>query len=409
MFNVKEYYHHDEIIDLTQKLVSIPSHKDAPHREKEVAEFIYDYCGSHGLEVELQEVVNQRKNVIAFLRGSGVGNSLMLNGHTDTITPYRMIIDPFNEKVHNGFVWGRGAADMKGGLACMIMTMIAFKRAAVVPDGDIIFAGVIGEEGKSEGTEHLINAGFRADAAIVGEPSNYEYAVGHRGLEWFDVIFKGRASHSGSQEDSVNAIEKAAEFIYRAKRDLYPKIRQREDEFMGVSLMNIGIIEGGLGQSTVADQCTVKIDRRYIPGETVASVMQEYEDILDSMREDDPALEAKIIKSAENDTIMNHPPLVTPVTEPIVHAVKTSIREVIKRDPKITLGRGWTDAALLKVYGKMPTVVFGPGDIRLSHTEAERIAIKDLINTVEIYARVIDNFCIKDKIMDITPMDILEE
>jgi len=409
LFNVKEYYHHDEIIELTQKLISIPSHKEVLHREKEVAEFIYDYCGSHGLEVKLQEVVGQRKNVLSYLRGSGIGNSLMLNGHTDTITPHRMIIDPFNESVHNGFVWGRGAADMKGGLACMIMTMIAFKRAGVVPDGDIIFAGVIGEEGKSEGTEHLINAGIRADAAIVGEPSNYDYAVGHRGLEWFDVIFKGRASHSGSLEDSVNAIEKAAEFIYRAKRDLYPKIRQREDEFMGVSLMNIGIIEGGLGQSTVADQCTVKIDRRYIPGETVASVLQEYKDILESMQEDDPAMEATIIKSAENDTVMNHPPLVTPVTEPIVHAVKTSIREVIKRDPKITLGRGWTDAALLKVYGKMPTVVFGPGDIRLSHTEAERIAIKDLINTVEIYARIIDNFCIKDKIMDAAPMDLLEE
>ncbi|MEN1761104.1 M20 family metallopeptidase [Anoxynatronum sibiricum] len=400
MFNVKDYFHRDEVVELTQKLISIPSHKDIPHQEKEVAEFIYDYCGSHGLEVQLQEVVDQRKNVLAFLRGSGVGNSLMLNGHTDTITPYRMTIDPFHECVRDGYVWGRGAADMKGGLACMITTMVAMKRAGIVPDGDIVFAGVIGEEGKSEGTEHLIHSGIRTSAAIVGEPSNYEYAVGHRGLEWFDVVFTGIASHSGSPENSVNAIEKAAEFIYRAKRELYPKIRQREDEFMGVSLMNVGIIEGGLGQSTVADQCTVKIDRRYIPGETVESVLQEYQDLLNSMKEEDPAMKATIIKSAENVTALNHPPLITPMSEPIVHAVRKALSEVIKRDPKITRGRGWTDAALLSVYGKIPTVVVGPGDIRLSHTEAERIAIRDLVNTVDVYARIIDNFCIKDKIMD---------
>ncbi len=401
MFYVNDYYRHDEIIELAHQLIQIPSHPGVPHQEKDVAEFIYDYCGANGLEVQFQEVTGQRKNVLAFLRGSGTGNSLMLNGHLDTITPYRMTIDPFNEGVHSGYVWGRGAADMKGGLASMLITLLAYKRAGITPDGDIIFAGVIGEEGKSEGTECLINSGIRTDAAIVGEPSNYQYAIGHRGLEWFDVIFTGKASHSGSPDGGINAIEKAAEFIYRAKRDLYPKIRQREDEFMGVSLMNIGIIEGGLGQSTVADSCTVKIDRRYIPGETVQSVMQEYQEILDDMKEQDHQLHAEIRKSSANDTILSHPPLVTPMTEPIVHAVRSSIREVIKREPQITRGRGWTDAALLKVYAKIPTVVFGPGDIRMSHTESERIAIKDLINTTEIYARIIDNFCIKDKIMEI--------
>ena len=400
MFYVKDYYHIDEIIELAECLISIPSHEHTPGKEKMVAEFIYDFCGSQGLEVSYQQVKGVRKNVLAVLKGRGNGNSLMLNGHLDTVPPGKMTIDPYREGVHDGYVWGRGAADMKGGLAVMIMSLVAMRRAGVVPDGDLIFAGVVGEEGKSEGTEHLINSGIRTTAAIVGEPSNYEYAVGHRGLEWFDVIFKTEAAHSGSPEESSNAIEKAAEFIYRAKRDLYPKIRQRQDEFAGVSLMNIGVIEGGQGQSTVADSCTVKIDRRYIPGETIESVMQEYQDILDDMKSQDPNLWAVIRKSPANVLKMNHPPLITPMNEPIVHAIKSSIREVIKREPHITLGRGWTDAALLKVYGKIPTVVFGPGHIRHSHTADERIAIKDLVNTTEIFIRVIDNYCIKDKITE---------
>ncbi|MDW7670416.1 MAG: M20 family metallopeptidase [Bacillota bacterium] len=400
MFYVKDYYHINEIIELAECLISIPSHSHTPGQEKQIAEFIYDFCGSHGLEVTYQQVKGKRKNVLAILRGSGRENSLMLNGHMDTVPPGHMTIDPYREGVHDGFVWGRGAADMKGGLAVMIMALVAMRRAGVVPDGDLVFAGVVGEEGKSEGTEHLINSGIRTSAAIVGEPSNYQYAVGHRGLEWFDVIFKTKAAHSGSPEENTNAIEKAAEFIYRAKRELYPKIRERQDEFAGVSLMNIGVIEGGQGQSTVADSCTVKIDRRYIPGETVESVTQEYQEILDEMQEQDPSLWAVIRKSPANDMKMNHPPLITPMIEPIVHAVKTSIREVIKQEPKITLGRGWTDAALLKVYGKIPTVVFGPGNITHSHTADERIAIKDLVNTTEIFVRIIDNYCIRDKITE---------
>ena len=405
MFYVKDYYHFNEIIELTECLISIPSHYHTPHQEKEVAEFIYDFCGGHGLQVKYQHVKGKRKNVLAILPGSGKGNSLMLNGHLDTVPPGSMTIHPYREGVRDGFVWGRGAADMKGGLAVMIMAMIAMRRAGVIPDGDLVFAGVVGEEGKSEGTEHLINSGIRTTAAIVGEPSNYEYAVGHRGLEWFDVIFKTRAAHSGSPEEHSNAIEKAAEFIYRVKQDLYPKIRERQNEFAGVSLMNVGVIEGGQGQSTVADSCTVKIDRRYIPGETVESVMQEYQDILDKMTAQDSNFSAIIRKSPANVMKMNHPPLITPMNEPVVHAVKTSIREVIKREPKITLGRGWTDAALLKVYGKIPTVVFGPGNIRHSHTADERIAIRDLVNTTEIFVRIIDNFCIKDKITETGPYD----
>lgn len=396
MFNVKDYYNVGELINLTQELIRIPSHKDIPTQEKGVAEFIYMYCKENNIEVEVQDVVDDRKNVIAYIRGDGTGKSLMFNGHLDTVTHYDMIIDPFKAEIKDGYIWGRGAVDMKGALASVLMTMVAMKRADYTPGGDIIFTGVIGEEGKSEGTEHIVKSDLRADAAIVCEPSNYEYAVGHRGLEWFDIIIKGKASHSGTPEKGINAIEKAMNFIQKVKEVLYPKLKERCNEYMGESLMNFGTIQGGTGQSTVADSVILRIDRRYVPGETVESVMEDYQEIIDLLKIEDPTFNAEVRRTPESVLELNHPPLITSMNEPIVFAVRESIKEVINHEPKLTRGIGWTDAALLKAYAEIPTIVFGPGDLALAHTEDERIEIDDLVNAVDIYSRVIDKFCNRD-------------
>lgn len=110
--------------------------------------------------------------------------------------------------------------------------------------------------------------------------------------------------------------------------------------------------------------------------------------------------EVTIRQTPEAVLKLNHPPLITSMNEPIVSVVRESIKEVIKKEPKIETGMGWTDAALLSNYLKIPTVVIGPGDLALAHTEEERILIEDLVNTVDIYSRIIDKFCIKDKIIE---------
>jgi acetylornithine deacetylase/succinyl-diaminopimelate desuccinylase len=393
MFNVKDYYDKEELIKLTQELIRIPSHKDIPNQEKDVGDYIYNFCKENDIEVELQNVVDERNNVIAYIRGNGTGPSIMFNGHMDTVTPYEMIIDPFKAEVKDGYIWGRGAVDMKGSLASMLIMMLAMKRANFIPKGDVIFTGVIGEEGKSEGTEYIVNSNLTADAAIVGEPSGYEYAIGHRGLEWFDIIVKGKASHSGTPEKGINAIEKAMDFIHKVKVELYPKLKKRHNDYMGDSIMNFGTIHGGTGQSTVADHVIIRIDRRYIPGETVESVMDEYREIIESLKKEDPNFDAEIRITPESELKLHHPPLITSSNQPIVYAVRDAVKSVINREPRITRGIGWTDAALLKTYGKISTVVLGPGDLSLAHTEDERVLIQDLINAVEINARIVDNFC----------------
>lgn len=393
MFNITDYYNQEELISLTQALVRIPSHKDVPHREKEVAEYIYDFLQKEDIEVEYQYVDGERKNVIAYLRGDGKGKTLMFNGHTDTVPPYDMTIDPYGAEVKDGFLWGRGSNDMKGALASMMMAIIALKRADIHLKGDIIFTAVVGEEEKSEGTEYLVKSGIKADGAIVGEPSNYEYAIGHRGLEWLEIKIRGKAAHGGVPHLGVNAISKAAKLIVKLEEEIYPKLEKRNNEYMGPSVMNFGRIEGGNQPSTVADWCSIKIDRRYIPGESVESVINEYQQVIDKLKAEDSDFDAEIIRMPNNMLTLDHVYLETDPNEDIVKVSKEALTEVIKREPKITRKRGWTDSALLSEYGNIPTVVIGPGDISYSHTKDERVPIIDLINMTDIYARIALKFC----------------
>jgi acetylornithine deacetylase/succinyl-diaminopimelate desuccinylase len=239
MFDIRNFFSEEELISLTRNLIQIPSHKDARGREKSVAEYIYVFCESNGIDAELQPVEGERCNVLAYLRGDGSGRTLMLNGHTDTVPPYNMTVDPFGAEVVNGEIFGRGAVDMKGALASMLVSMLAIKRSGRRLRGNVIFSGVIGEEEKSEGTEYIVKSGLKADGAIVGEPSNYEYAIGHRGLEWLEIIIKGKAAHGGVPNLGINAIEKAAVLIERIKKNLYPKLESRYNEYMGPSVQAI--------------------------------------------------------------------------------------------------------------------------------------------------------------------------
>lgn len=393
LFNAQSYYAQSELVKLTQSLIQIPSHKDIPHRERDVAKFIHQFCIENGLETELVPVDGERCNVMVYLRGDGSGKTLLLNGHTDTVPPYNMTIDPFAAEVKDGCVWGRGAVDMKGPIASMLITMVALKRAGAKLKGDVIFAGVIGEEERSEGSEYLVKSGIKADGAIVGEPSNYEYAIGHRGLEWLEIIIKGKAAHGGVPHLGINAIEKAAMFIQRIKEDLYPKLKERFNEYMGPSVMNFGVIQGGSQPSTVADECRIKIDRRYIPGENVETVLKEYQDIIDALKTEDPDFNAEIVRMPNNMLTLDHLYLMTPPDNPIVISVKESIKKVIGREPEITRQRGWTDAALISNFGNIPTVVFGPGKISFSHTKDERVEISELVDAVDIYSKIIEDFC----------------
>ncbi|HHX04191.1 MAG TPA: M20 family metallopeptidase [Tissierellia bacterium] len=405
----------EEVVALTQELIRIPSHRDVKGRETDVANFIYNYCSNLGFECEKVPVqsasnnpeycrrlgiepadppVADRFNVNVRLCGEGDGPTLLFNGHMDTVPPFEMVVDPYGAEIRNGNIYGRGANDMKGALACMITAMAALKRTNTRLKGDVLFTAVIGEEDEGEGTEEFVRLGGKADGAIVGEPSGYEYAIGHRGLEWIEVTFTGKTVHGGQAHLGINAITKATKFITRVEETLIPKIHARTNEYMGTSIMNYGTIHGGDQPSTVAGTCRLQLDRRYLPGETVETVLSEYQAIIDELSKEDPDFKAELSLVPNGQMrYYYHMPLIPQPEKKLVNVVRDTFIDFLGEEATLNTTRGWTDAAILSSYGKIPSVVMGPGNVKNSHTKDEHIEIDQLVNYVQLYANIAERFC----------------
>lgn len=394
MDTLKNEISEEAIIVLLKELVDIPSYPGIPNQETGVAERINQFFIAEGIESEITHVVGGRNNVTARLKGSGGGKSLLLTGHTDTVPPYDME-DPCRMKIKDGNLIGRGVVDMKGALACMMIAMAAIKRSGIKLRGDVIFAGVIDEEQKSEGTRALLKSGLQSDAAIVGEPFEWNIGIGQKGLEWFEFQVHGKAVHGGKQKEGINAIAKAAKLIRTLEEDLVPKIDNRKHPIIGESSMNYGLIRGGFQPSTVAGECLIQIDRRWIPGEKYEEIIKEYQDVLDALHRSDPEFKAelKVVDESLMEEGYIHEAMEIDLNHPIVELVEKTVREVVKKEAKKLPFPAWTDAGLLSSYGKIPTVIFGPGSPDSAHTAHEFLEISYLLPFTYVYAAVAAKFC----------------
>ncbi len=376
----------EEVVDLASSLVAIESHRDAPGREKRCSEKIASVFRSWGIESSLPPALEGRPNVTAILRGSGGGASLMFNGHVDTVPAYEMDYPPFVPRVEGGLLYGRGSVDMKGALACMMTAMRLLKETGVPLAGDVLFTGVINEEDRSEGTEYLVRNGPKADRCVVGEPTGLAIMAGHRGLEWLQFEFLGKAAHGGTPEKGINAISMAARFIRRVEETLIPELRKRVHPLIGPAVMNFGTIKGGTQPSTVADRCILQIDRRWIPSERLESVLGEYEDILASLSGEDPSFSSSMTRMESNMATMDHYPMEIAVDDPLVTGLSRALRSLTGAEPRIAAFGGWTDASLISNFGHIPTLVFGPGDLAVAHSRNEHVPVEELRLATLAYA-----------------------
>ncbi len=317
----------------------------------------------------------------------------MLTGHMDTVPTYDMDIDPFKGEIKDGKLYGRGAVDMKGPLAAMILSLVAIKRSDITLKGDLLFVGVIEEEYKSFGTEYLVKNGPRADAAIVGEPSQLKIAAGHRGLEWLEITVEGKAAHGGTADKGINAISKAAKLINKIESELIPKFSERTHELIGPPTLNFGVIKGGTQPSSVADKCVVQVDRRWTPLETLSQVFNELDEIIEEIQEDDEDFKASVERIPSNMATMDHAPMEIDTNHPLVTGLENITEEFLGNKAEIVAFPGWTDASLLSNFAEIDTVVFGPGDISCAHSEVEYIDLEQAYQGFIIYSLISLNYC----------------
>jgi acetylornithine deacetylase len=375
-----------DAIALLRELVRIdsrnPSLAAGAAGEGEIARTLAEILRAWGLEVELQEVAPGRPNVIAIARGAGGGRSLLFNGHMDVVDVAGMVHAPFAAEERGGRIYGRGASDMKGGVAAMCA---AAARVSGSIRGEVIVTAVVDEEWQSAGTSALLAAGIRADGAIVTEPTGLAIMPAHRGFAWIEVQVEGRAAHGSRWDIGVDAIRHAGLVLAELDRIDSDVLPQRSHPLLGRPSLHASTIEGGLGLSTYPDRCIVRIERRTIPGERGADAMREVRDACDRVRSRHPEFRA------EARMLFEQPPSDVPMDAPLVGALERILHERGLSTRPLGMS-AWTDAALFNEAG-IPAICFGPGDMGLAHAAEEYIPIEETRTAASILEDFARSWC----------------
>jgi len=350
--------------------------------ESAVARRLADVLREWGLDPQLQEVAPGRPNVVAMLRGTGGGRSLMLNRHVDVVGVEGMNHPPFDAVETGGRIYGRGACDMKGGVAAMCA---AVAQLGGQIRGDVILAAVIDEEWKSLGTSALIASGIRADAAIVTEPTGLAIMPAHRGFVWMEVSVQGRAAHGSRWDIGVDAIRHAGLLLAELDRVDAEDLPRSEHPLLGRASLHAAFIEGGIGLSTYPDRCTVRIERRTIPGESVDDVRAEVDRACARVRDKRPEFRVDV------DVLFSQPPSDVDPDSDIVRALTDVLRRK-KMSTSLVGMSAWTDAALLNAAG-IPAICFGPGDMGLAHAAEEYIEVREVQMATEVIVTLARSWC----------------
>lgn len=388
---LRKHIDRDEILKLTIDMVKIESHYKIQQQEKEVAEYIKAYFDEHDIPCYVKEVEeNRHYNVVATLDSGKPGRTLMLNGHLDTVLASGME-NAFDPKIIDGELWGRGTSDMKGPLACGMAAMVALKEAGALKSGKVIFAGSADEEWNSIGAIDLIECGLAesADGIIVCEPTTLTVCNENRGLEWFRFKFHGKAVHGGSMHEGVNAILMAVKFISAVQQKLIPGTEKRG------GILNVGVINGGTKPSTVPGECEVYIDKRYTTRETYESMSQEFLDLADELKAEDPTFNCEVIAMGKYEMKEGyvHGPSFTDPDNDIVKITKKYVDEITGVSVPVKAFPAWADAGLFNTYKQVPVIIMGPGCVECCHALDERIPLDHLDKAALIYALTAIEFC----------------
>ena len=374
-----------EITNLLQQLVAInsinPDLVADGAGEGEIARFVANWLTWAGLEVEIDEPRPGRPNVIGIARGTGGGRSLMLNAHMDTVGVAGME-RPHQASIVGNRLYGRGAYDMKAGLAA-IMYAAANARKLNLP-GDVIVTAVSDEEYASIGTSSVVKR-WRADAAVVTEPTELDIYVAHKGFIWLEVETIGTAAHGSRPDLGVDAIVKMGK-VLAGLEELDRFLRAHPSHrLLKSGSVHASLITGGQELSSYPDHCKLNIERRTIPGESQESVEAEIRGLFDHIAMTDPDFKAAVRTTLVRDAFE------VPEDELIVQVVRRQATALLGREPAIGSGSAWMDAALLSAAG-IPTVILGPGG-EGAHAVVEWADLDQLERCSEILLKVIEEFC----------------
>ena len=351
--------------------------------EAELAQYLASRMGDLSLEVETQELEPGRVNAIGRRKGSGGGRSLMLNGHIDTVGIEGMT-DPFSADIRDGKLYGRGAYDMKASLAASLAAVKSLNDNDVALAGDLLLAMVVDEEYGSIGTADVAER-YEVDGAIVTEPTALDLCLAHRGFLWLEVETAGHAAHGSRYQEGIDANMHMGRFLGELDKLGQTLLARTGHPLLGPPSLHAPIITGGSALSIYAAHCTLKIERRTLPGETEAGIVGEIQSIIDRLAAADPAFKATV------RPIFGRDPYEVSADAPIARIVTQAVQSVRGQPPAALGAPWWMDSALLGAAG-VETVIIGP-DGAGAHADVEWVDLDSTVDLAQILANAAITYC----------------
>ncbi|HYK73621.1 MAG TPA: peptidase [Pseudoneobacillus sp.] len=397
---------------LLQKLVQ----EDSTRGKESIAQaIVIEKCRQLGLELDIWEIgqaslfehpafCSDRKdfkgnpNVVAVLKGAGGGKSLILNGHIDVVPAgdyHTWKDDPFSGLIQSGKLYGRGSTDMKGGNVALLLAMESIIANQIQLKGDVIFQSVIEEESGGAGTLAAVIRGYKADGAIIPEPTNMKLFPKQQGSMWFRISVKGKAAHGGTRYEGISAIEKSLVVIQelqQLEKERNARINDPLYESIPIPIpINIGKIQSGEWPSSVPDLAIIEGRMGVAPDETMEKAQEEMTRCLQTLckkdkwlMENPPSIEwfggRWLPGSLEND-------------HPLMESLSRCFKEVRNQEPVIEASPWGTDGGILSSIADTPVVIFGPGVTEVAHDSNEYIALEELYAAAEIIAYTMMDWC----------------
>ena len=373
----------EDVVDLLDALVSIDSVNPAlitgAAGETRIAEYVATWAIENGLSAERVEHTPGRPTVIV-RGGSGNGPTLLLCGHLDTVG-VTGVADPFTPRVDGDRLYGRGAYDMKGGLAAALIACRDAQRAGIA--GEVVVAAVADEEHASLGVQEALRH-VRADAAIVTEPTELRVATAHKGFVWTEIEVTGRSAHGSRPHLGIDAIMKTGPILQALDALNGELAKRRVHPTLGPGTLHASLITGGREESTIPERCVLTVERRTLPGESIAGAEADIAELLQRRRDADAEL------NVAARTTLAREPFETGADERILHSVQQALTGV-GGDPTPVGVSYWADSAFIAA-ADIPTVLFGPnGDG--AHGDTEWVSISGTVQCARTLTAAATTFC----------------
>ncbi len=348
--------------------------ENPPGNEYRAAKILVDFLDDHGISSELVGD-NKRPNVLVHLGKQKSGKSLMIHGHLDTVPIGDINLwtcDPFEAKIIDGKMYGRGTADMKGAIAAIAEAAICLSQEEI--NGDFVFAATSDEEAGSSGAQALVDSGKLkdVDVAICAEPTDLNIGIAEKGMLWFKVETFGKSAHGSQPELGKNAIELMSSIISLIKG----AIPIHNHALLGKTTINFGLISGGTKINIVPDHCEMQVDMRLIPGQIPETILNLIDEHLSKYY---TRSEYKVSK------IISRPPVEIDSAHWIIGELQNIALEISGKRPEIFGAPYGTDASVFEPQLKISHVIFGPGRIEQAHQPNEYVELKSVFDAARIY------------------------